>query len=874
MKRYGMVIGLRAEKLWTFAMSKNPMSTGLSRRHFIRCTVLATGATALHVPRTFPAEGKNSMPNQEGVAGAIVLCNHWTQFGIGETFSEGEIRGRWYRRNFSTVFGLEQGRRWLEADPKNRVCHEYDAYFLEALAAEDSAYLQVIRDLLDRRLMELPGGTFGQAESQVFGYESALRQLTFGQAAYRKHLGRSVDTFIVEEQNFFPQLPQLLKLAGFNYASIQFQNSGTPNALPHDLILWEAPDGTTIPTIPNHPGMLSCARQWKPYDEVVAQLAGHKAPLVFQWMELWVPGLDWGASMMPYVEAIHAQETRGFRQMLLTEYIQWALGRCETPRLRIPLDHSNYNNNFFQGGWGYENERTARWANRCESMLMAVEALCAGGDAPHVTARLQHQLRNLWARVLVSQNHDPYLAGSVPAYIDGLRTYQSELAIKQLNTVQQSYQEEGTIDAPLSPVGESFRLFNPCAWAITSPVMLELATSIWLDHGFQLTDGKTELDLAPVFRADSGNVLLGPVLMKLASYETRDWVLKPTANSLVLRPSASPKLRPIQGGQQWEVAQPRFEGVTFEPLVGEWRQIPTYFTSMHPNINIEVAHPRLEEAPVSLPLQQTFGGLDTAVWRKDLMRIKQVEEPALSVRGLVFAGEDPTSFVQFSHRLTGTIRFETGPRPDGTWRFRLRVRGAEPVVIADAPFSEEKRETERFYCARYVRLQWPDRHLLWCPSQNTLFRRFREDQTTVFECTVLDFSFGGTAHWDMRFHAGQAFTAAESMRLSETFHRRPVRIPAKDTAGKVKGVAIDNPQTMITHVFPAGRGATAVRLLNASDSPQTAKVAWPSRFADVTAADLEGNPLDGAWRPDRETRPEWQYNFRPWEIATFRVRGV
>ena len=153
----------------------------LSRRHFIQGAAATAGAVILDAAAK--AEGNPTMPNPEGAAGAIVICNHWTQFGIGETFPEGEIRGRWYRRNFSTVFGFEQGRRWLEKNSKNRVCHEFDAYFLEALAEEDPGYITVIRDLLDRKLMELPGGTFGQAESQVFGHESALRQLTFGQAA-------------------------------------------------------------------------------------------------------------------------------------------------------------------------------------------------------------------------------------------------------------------------------------------------------------------------------------------------------------------------------------------------------------------------------------------------------------------------------------------------------------------------------------------------------------------------------------------------------------------------------------------------------------------------------------------------------------------
>lgn len=846
----------------------------ISRRHFMRSTFTAVGAGMLDTALTARAEGKESMSKQEGAAGAIVLCNHWTQFGIGETFPEGEIRGRWYRKNFSSVFGIEQGRRWLEADAKNRVCHEFDAYFLEALAGEDPDYLNVIRDLLDRRLMELPGGTFGQAESQVFGHESALRQLTYGQAAYRKYLGRGVDTFIVEEQNFFPQLPQLLKLAGFKYASVQFQNSGTPDPLRHDIIQWEAMDGTVIPTVPNHPGMVSCARQWKLYDEVVAQLAEHKSPLIFQWVELWPPGLDWGASIAPYAEAIHKLEAKGFRQMLLAEYVEWALGRHDAPKVRIPLDHSNYNNNFFQGGWGYENERTARGSNQCESLLLAAEALCAGGGAKAVEARLGERLRDLWSRLLVSQNHDPYLAGSVPAYVDGLRSFQSELAIQQLAKVKRVFREEGKMDVPVSAEDEPLRLFNPCPWPVTVPVLFELDETRWPAHAFALMDEKSKKVLPPVFRSDDGNVLVGPALVKMAAYETRSLHLKRDATETSSLHTARTRVASSQAGHRWEFAQELFAGLEFEPLVGEWKQVPSYFTSPHPNTNVEVAHAQIAEAPFAVTMQAVSDGMDVARWRTDLMRIREVPEPALSVEGLVYAGTEPVPFLHFKQRLTSIIRFETGSRPNGTWRFRLRMGATAPVVFADAPFSEEQRNTGSFYCARYVRLEWPGRQLLWCPSQNTLFRRIKDGDKTVIECTVFDFSYTGTANWDMGFYAAPSFSPAESLRLAESLHRKPVRVPVDVTAGRVAGLTADNPNVVITHAFSAGTDAVGVRLLNASNDSQTAAVAWPERFAGVSAADLDGNALSGGWRHTLDSRRQWQYTFRPWEIATFRVTGT
>lgn len=843
----------------------------VSRRHFIQSAVSVAGAVMLDTPTVARAEAESSAASREEATGAIVICNHWTQYGIGETFPAGEIGGRWYRRNFSTVFGLEQGRRWLESSPRNRVCHELDAYALDALAAEDPGYLDTVRGLLDRNLMELPGGTFGQAESQVFGYETALRQLTFGQAAYRRHLDRGVDTFVVEEQSFFPQLPQLLKLAGFKYASIQFQNSGTPDPLPHDIILWESPDGTAIPTIPNHPGLVSCARQWKSYDEVSAQLAGRPAPLIFQWMEIWPPGLDWGASIAPYEEAIHAIEEKGFRQMLLTEYIRWALDRCDAPRVRIPLDHANYNNNFFRGGWGYENEKTARGSNRCESLLLATEALCAGGQAPTIASSVESQLRQLWSRLLVSQNHDPYLAGLVPAYVDNLRSFQSELAVKQLAKVQETIREVEGMDAPLSREDETFRVFNPCPWEVVSPMLLELDETVWPDHGFRLTNGTSERPLAPVFRSDSGNVLVGPAMIRLAPYETRDLQLRWAADESARPRPASSQLMPGRDGHTWRLAEDLFADVEFEPLVGQWHQIPSYFDVVNQNTNVEAAHTRIEKAPATWSAPWVSDGMDVATWREDLMRIREVEEPALSVRGLVFAGQQPTPFVQFNQRLTSTISFETGQRPEGTWRFRVRVPGATPSVFADAPFSEERRSTEDFYCARYIRLEWPGRHILWCPSQNTLFRRSEEENAVVIECTVFDFSFTGTANWEMRFYAGRSFSPAESMRLAEMFHRRPMCVPKEVTAGRVAGLAIDNENVLITHVFPGGQGATAVRMLNASHDAQEAVVAWPTAFESVTAADLEGNPLGGARRHSTDSRREWQYAFRPWEIATFRV---
>ncbi len=393
----------------------------------------------------------------------------------------------------------------------------------------------------------------------------------------------------------------------------------------------------------------------------------------------------------------------------------------------------------------------------------------------------------------------------------------------------------------------------------------------WPQQAFTLKDGPSDTLLPPVFRSDDGNVLVGPVLVKMAPCETRTLRLKPSDKTASSLDTPLKHLAPKQDGHRWEVAQDLFAGVAFEPLVGEWKQVPSYFTNPHPNENVEAAHENIAKAPFAVTNQAVSDGMDTARWRTDLLRIREVEEPGLSVEGLVFAGAKPVPFVHFRQRLSSIIRFETGPRPNGTWRFRLHAGRTTPVVFADAPFSEERRDAESFYCARYVRLEWPDRHLLWCPSQNTLFRRVREGDETAFECTVFDFTFTGAANWDMRFYAAPSFSPADSMRLAETCHRKPFRVPVGVSAGRVAGIAVDNPSVMVTHLFPADGGATGVRMLNASDKPQTATVAWPGDFGGVTAADTEGSMSSGGWTHDRKSTGAWKYAFRPWEMATFRV---
>ena len=66
---------------------------------------------------------------------------------------------------------------------------------------------------------------------------------------------------------------------------------------------------------------------------------------------------------------------------------------------------------------------------------------------------------------------------------------------------------------------------------------------------------KSDTLLPPVFRSDDGNVLVGPVLVKMAPYETRTMSLKRADKEASKLQAPLKFLIPKQEGHRWEMAQ-------------------------------------------------------------------------------------------------------------------------------------------------------------------------------------------------------------------------------------------------------------------------------------------------------------------------------
>ena len=252
------------------------------------------------------------------------------------------------------------------------------------------------------------------------------------------------------------------------------------------------------------------------------------------------------------------------------------------------------------------------------------------------------------------------------------------------------------------------------------------------------------------------------------------------------------------------------------------------------------------------------------------MLIRHCPEPAVSVSNLVYGSQSDITMVEFQQRLTSNPVIATGSRPDSTWSFTVTLPSAGIKIFADSPYGEEERQATQFYCSRYIRIEMKDKQLLWCPSQNTHFRRIDNNGFTSIELTVLDYKFTGTTNWGMRFYIGKNISTAQSMKLAESFHRKPIIIPEKLNTEKLSIITCDNTAVLVYHVFNEKGKDLNIRVINTTDQKQSANIALPNNVKSVTLTDFEGNDLEYNTIGSKDDK--FNYSFKPWEIATFSIK--
>ena len=347
------------------------------------------------------------------------FCNHATEGGIGFAYPKGWYNGKKYASCFYSIYSINKMLDAVDQYPGLKVSMELDAYAYEAVAAVAPECITRLKKYLATGCCGIDGGTYSQPFGQDYGWESNIRQLTLGRKAIFETTGADVRAFLVEEQWFHPQLPQLLQQSGFKYASLQCQNSGQVKPLNKEMIIWRGIDGSLVPTLPANNLLASCVRQYTDYKDYRNILDSYANPLLFQWVEIWTPGMDWGASCTPFDKAInHVFEMNGECVATLSEYFEKVLPLSAPDEVYIPIDQSNYANNWYQGGgWGYDGDKVIIEDVKNEQAMLAYQysAMLHNNSTVNSDLITATDIDNYWKRIMVLQNHDVSVARSYRA---------------------------------------------------------------------------------------------------------------------------------------------------------------------------------------------------------------------------------------------------------------------------------------------------------------------------------------------------------------------------------------------------------------------------------------------------------------------------
>ncbi|MCS6919042.1 MAG: hypothetical protein NZM28_04670, partial [Fimbriimonadales bacterium] len=244
-------------------------------------------------------------------------------------------------------------------------------------------------------------------------------------------LGVRPRTFWEEEFDFFPQLPQLLRGVGYEYACLFYQWTWHTPHLPFEdapAIFWEGQDGSRLLTAPRHKLNL---HQW-PEDFMLLldspDLRAMETPCIVQWLEL-MPSPDWmcrAELMIPPLQQLKARPEFELRFVTLSEFLEQARDQAQ-PR-RYTLSEA-----FHGMSLGKNGDLFRRYSHTAEQQLLTAESLSAtaglfGRPYPHWDVYPAWELDEAWRELLAAQHHDNDECEGLCGHV-GAASYQRSLAL-------------------------------------------------------------------------------------------------------------------------------------------------------------------------------------------------------------------------------------------------------------------------------------------------------------------------------------------------------------------------------------------------------------------------------------------------------------
>ena len=105
----------------------------------------------------------------------------------------------------------------LENDPKLTLNYEWAASALEDIAVRFPDVMQRMQAAHRRGQLDFVGGEYALAHTMTYGSEADWRQIELGLEVFQRLFGQRVTVHAHQEDQLYPQLPQVLRHFGYEY---------------------------------------------------------------------------------------------------------------------------------------------------------------------------------------------------------------------------------------------------------------------------------------------------------------------------------------------------------------------------------------------------------------------------------------------------------------------------------------------------------------------------------------------------------------------------------------------------------------------------------------------------------------------------------
>jgi len=308
---------------------------------------------------------------------------------------------------------------------------------------------------------EVQGGMWVEADCNLIGGESMVRQFVHGKNFFRDEFGVDVkNLWLPDVFGYSANLPQILQRAGMGYFLTQKLSWNRYNKFPHNTFMWRGIDGSEV--LAHFPPEDDYNSYVMPESLRKNEWNNQERGLVAEAICLFGIGDGGGGPKEEHIErALRLRDMNGSPRFHFGP-AQPVLEKMATYKADLDTWCGEL---YFELHRGTLTAQAAvkRWNRRAEEALRAAEMVCAAGKLADYPAA---EFDALWKTVLVNQFHDIIPGSSIH------RVY--EETVPQLQQVVQRAKALQAEAAPrvLTASRENLTLFNPSTSDLAATVTL------------------------------------------------------------------------------------------------------------------------------------------------------------------------------------------------------------------------------------------------------------------------------------------------------------------------------------------------------------------------------------------------------------------